>query len=87
MKLPRQRIGFTGEVTLTALPVATLELSSEDYVIGDSLRDLSPGVAVGARPILVLTGKGQITQRDNVLPEGTRVCADLAEAVEYILKS
>jgi len=60
---------------------------SEAYVIGDSLRDLSPGVAVGARPILVLTGKGQITQRDNVLPEGTRVCADLAEAVEYILKS
>jgi dolichol kinase len=39
VKLPRQRIGFTGEVTLTALPVATLELSSELYAL---LRKIDP---------------------------------------------
>lgn len=32
-------------------------------VIGDSERDLDAAVAAGARPILVLTGKGRATQR------------------------
>lgn len=59
---------------------------SKAYVIGDALRDLNPASAVGAKPILVLTGKGLITQRDQVLPEGTLVFADLAAAVEHILK-
>lgn len=54
--------------------------------IGDSSRDLEAAVAVGARPILVLTGKGAKTQREGRLPAGTRVHADLAEAVKSIIK-
>jgi len=54
-------------------------------MIGDSLRDLQAAAAVGARPILVLTGKGRKTQKEGGLPEGTTVHADLAEAVEHIV--
>jgi len=54
--------------------------------IGDSLRDLEASAAVGAQPILVLTGKGQKTRRENGLPPGTVIYADLAEAVESIIK-
>ena len=47
-------------------------------VVGDSLRDLQAGVAVGCQPYLVLTGKGAKTQADPALPEGTVVFPDLA---------
>ena len=57
------------------------------YAIGDSLRDLQAATAVGARPILVLTGKGQITQAEETLPANTQVFADLAAAVDHLLKS
>jgi D-glycero-D-manno-heptose 1,7-bisphosphate phosphatase len=43
-------------------------------------------VAVGALPILVLTGKGAQTQRDGGLPPSTRVYADLADAVRSFIK-
>jgi len=49
-------------------------------VIGDSLRDLQAAAAAGARPILVLTGKGKKTRDGGGLPNGTRVFADLAAA-------
>ena len=48
--------------------------------IGDSLRDLQAASAVGARPILVLTGKGQQTLEAGGLPEGTDIHQDLAAA-------
>jgi D-glycero-D-manno-heptose 1,7-bisphosphate phosphatase len=54
--------------------------------IGDSLRDLQAGAAVGALPVLVLTGKGKKTCKDGDLPEGTVVHADLAEAVRSLLQ-
>ncbi len=54
--------------------------------IGDSMRDLQAAVAVGAQPILVLTGKGAKTQRDGGLPAGTAVHPDLAAAVKSIIK-
>jgi len=54
--------------------------------IGDSLRDLQAAVAVGAQPILVLTGKGAKTRREGGLPAGTQVHADLAEAVKSLIK-
>lgn len=57
------------------------------YAVGDSLRDLQAAVAAGARPVLVLSGKGKNTQRDNEIPEGTLVFDDLAATVEHILKS
>lgn len=54
--------------------------------IGDALRDLQATAAVGAQPILVLTGKGRQTQREGGLPPGTHVHADLAAAVKSLLK-
>ena len=47
-------------------------------VIGDSLRDVEAAAAVGARPYLVLTGKGRQTRDAGGLPKGTEVVADLA---------
>jgi D-glycero-D-manno-heptose 1,7-bisphosphate phosphatase len=46
--------------------------------VGDSLRDLQAAAAVSARPILVLTGKGQKTLETGGLPAGTEVFPDLA---------
>jgi D-glycero-D-manno-heptose 1,7-bisphosphate phosphatase len=54
-------------------------------MIGDSLRDLQAGAAVGAQPILVLTGKGKKTRKDGGLPEQTVIYSDLAEAVQALL--
>lgn len=53
--------------------------------IGDSLRDLESTVRLGAKPILVLTGKGAKTQAKGGLPEGTLVYADLATAVATLV--
>ena len=53
--------------------------------IGDSLRDLQAAEAVGAQPILVLTGKGKKTRDDPALPAGTPVYADLAAAVTKVV--
>ena len=53
--------------------------------IGDSLRDLQAAASVGARPLLVRTGKGEKTLLAGGLPENTPVFADLSEAVEHLL--
>lgn len=55
-------------------------------VIGDSLRDLQSAEAVGARGILVLTGKGNKTARDPGLDPAVPVYDDLAQAVDALLK-
>jgi D-glycero-D-manno-heptose 1,7-bisphosphate phosphatase len=52
--------------------------------VGDSLRDLQAAVAVGAEPLLVLTGKGVKTQLDPKLPSGTLIFADLAAVAESL---
>jgi D-glycero-D-manno-heptose 1,7-bisphosphate phosphatase len=52
--------------------------------VGDSLRDLEAAHAVGAQPILVLTGKGEKTRAAGGLPPDTLIFADLAEAVARI---
>jgi D-glycero-D-manno-heptose 1,7-bisphosphate phosphatase len=49
--------------------------------VGDSLRDLQAGAAVGCAPYLVLTGKGTRTRDDPALPPDTRVFDDLAAVV------
>jgi D-glycero-D-manno-heptose 1,7-bisphosphate phosphatase len=54
--------------------------------VGDSLRDLQAATAVGAAPLLVLTGKGAKTRAEGELPEGTLVFGDLAEAAKFIVK-
>lgn len=53
--------------------------------VGDSLRDLLAAAAVGARPLLVLTGKGTQTKAEGGLPDGTRIFPDLATATDEIL--
>ncbi|MBL8479709.1 MAG: D-glycero-beta-D-manno-heptose 1,7-bisphosphate 7-phosphatase [Sterolibacteriaceae bacterium] len=52
--------------------------------IGDSLRDLQVAAAVGAQPMLVLTGKGRKTVDDPALPPDTLVFPDLAAAAAHI---
>ncbi|MGD9870148.1 MAG: D-glycero-beta-D-manno-heptose 1,7-bisphosphate 7-phosphatase [Thauera sp.] len=47
-------------------------------IVGDSLRDLQAAVAVGGKPYLVLTGKGEKTRENPELPPGTEVYPDLA---------
>ncbi len=54
--------------------------------VGDSLRDLEAGAAVGARPVLVLTGKGERTAKG--LPEfldATPIYSDLASAADALI--
>ncbi|HTS23243.1 MAG TPA: D-glycero-beta-D-manno-heptose 1,7-bisphosphate 7-phosphatase [Casimicrobiaceae bacterium] len=53
--------------------------------IGDSLRDLQAAEAVGAQPILVLTGKGEKTLREGRFPANTVIFPDLAFAVTALL--
>jgi D-glycero-D-manno-heptose 1,7-bisphosphate phosphatase len=53
--------------------------------VGDSLRDLQAAAAVGAQPVMVLTGKGAKTRAAGGLPDDTLVFADLAEAVRHIV--
>ena len=55
--------------------------------VGDSLRDLLAAAAVGAQPLLVLTGLGAQTVEAGGLPDGTLVFPDLAAATEHILLS
>ncbi|HEY0666053.1 MAG TPA: D-glycero-beta-D-manno-heptose 1,7-bisphosphate 7-phosphatase [Gallionella sp.] len=53
--------------------------------VGDSLRDLQATAALGARPYLVLTGKGRKTQAAGGLPDGTLVYPDLAAVVATLV--
>lgn len=68
-----ERIGGCFNVDLKGIPA-----------VGDSLRDLVAAAAVGAAPMLVLTGKGEKTQKET-LPAGTLTFTNLAAAVEHIL--
>jgi len=54
-------------------------------LVGDSLKDLQAAEAVGAQPILVLTGKGKKTKESETLPRKTLVFADLAEAARHLI--
>ena len=54
-------------------------------VVGDSLRDLQAGDALGFVPHLVLTGKGRKTLAAGGLPPGTRMHDDLrAFALDFL---
>jgi D-glycero-D-manno-heptose 1,7-bisphosphate phosphatase len=52
--------------------------------IGDSLRDLQCAAAVGALPVLVLTGKGKKTEAEDGLPENTKIFPNLSAAVDAL---
>ena len=54
------------------------------YMVGDAQRDLEAAAAAGARPILVLTGKGLKTKSDGKMPPGTEVFPDLAAFARHV---
>ena len=53
--------------------------------VGDALRDLQAADAVGAQPVLVLTGKGKKTKESGEMPRKTLVFADLAEVSRHLV--
>jgi len=54
--------------------------------IGDSLRDLQAAIAIGATPILVLTGKGQTTSTNVEIPPNTQIFDDLEKVVDALVE-
>jgi len=54
------------------------------YMVGDAVRDVQAAAAAGAKPVLVLTGKGRKTQAAGDLPQGTLVFDDLAAFAEHV---
>jgi len=64
-----------------------LALDSLDgsWMVGDSLRDLQAGKAMGCRPVLVRTGKGRRTEKKGDGLEGAMLFDDLAAFVEWLL--
>ena len=53
--------------------------------IGDSLRDIQAAQSAGATPILVRTGKGELTIKQGI-PENVAIYDDLATAVTALLE-
>lgn len=70
----------------TTLGMASLEGS---WMVGDSLRDLQAGDAMGCRPVLVRTGKGERTlaRHPELAVEGseTLIFYDLVDFVDWLL--
>lgn len=54
--------------------------------VGDSLRDIQAAQAVGARPILVRTGKGETTVTQGEGLAGVEIYADLAAVTDALLR-
>jgi D-glycero-D-manno-heptose 1,7-bisphosphate phosphatase len=58
------------------------------FVAGDKVIDILPGIEVGCRTVLVLTGYGQETLNDGLLAESqpNYVAVDLLDAAKWIIK-
>ena len=69
-----KEIGLRFGVEMTGVPC-----------VGDSVRDLEAAEAVGAQPLLVLTGKGENTLRAGNFPKNTVIFPDLAFAASALL--
>jgi D-glycero-D-manno-heptose 1,7-bisphosphate phosphatase len=54
------------------------------FMVGDAQRDLEAAAAAGAKPVLVLTGKGMETRDAGKLPPGTRIFPDLAAFAAHL---
>ena len=63
--------------------------AADTWLVGDSLRDLQAIAAVGGKPALVLTGKGQKTlaAEGDSLPENTQVFDNLLAFSQYLLQN
>jgi len=72
---------------LLKMIIERFEVAPQDTpVVGDSLRDLQAGVALGFPLHLVRTGKGKQTLAEGGLPEGTQVHDDLrAFALDFLM--
>jgi D-glycero-D-manno-heptose 1,7-bisphosphate phosphatase len=60
------------------------------HTVGDSVRDLQAGAAVGCKSHLVLTGKGEKYKTAALtadFPQGTQVHADLAAFANHLLQA
>ena len=65
---------------------ARLHVDLKDVpVVGDALRDIQAARSVGARPMLVKTGKGMRTLESGELPAGVQVFEDLREAANILI--
>jgi len=73
--------GLLEEIRQT-LHLTTLE---ESWIVGDSLRDLQAGAAVGCRQDLVRTGKGKATEAKGKDLENAMIFNDLAAFVDWLL--
>jgi len=69
-----KEIGMRFGVEMTGVPC-----------LGDSVRDLEAAEAIGAQPLLVLTGKGEKTLREGNFPKNTVIFPDLAFAASALL--
>lgn len=56
------------------------------YFIGDALKDISAGLRIGCKTVLVLSGKSSRKDIDDWQDKPDYVFANLLEAVEYITK-
>ncbi|WP_148252398.1 D-glycero-beta-D-manno-heptose 1,7-bisphosphate 7-phosphatase [Aidingimonas lacisalsi] len=63
-----------------------LETIAGCWMVGDSLRDLEAGAAVGSRLALVRTGKGSRTELHGVGLERTLIFDDLAAFTDWLLR-
>jgi D-glycero-D-manno-heptose 1,7-bisphosphate phosphatase len=55
-------------------------------IVGDSVRDLTAGVLLGAEPHLVLTGKGEIARASGSLPPYTAIHQDLMAFANHFIQ-
>ena len=55
-------------------------------IVGDSIRDLEAGVAVGAEPHLVLTGKGENARASGKIPPYTAIHQDLMGFANHFIQ-
>jgi D-glycero-D-manno-heptose 1,7-bisphosphate phosphatase len=54
------------------------------HAVGDQPRDIEAAAAAGARPVLVLTGKGKKTLEQQSYPPNTLVFQDLAAFAQHL---
>ena len=64
---------------------AHVELKGTPF-IGDTMRDIEAALAVDAEPMLVLTGKGEVTLNSGEVPDHVKVYENLFDAVDCLLK-
>ena len=78
--------GLMKEIALRYKKTDSIKPLTGTPIVGDSLRDLQAGVALGATPHLVLTGKGEKTLAKGNLPDGTQIHADLLAFAHALLE-